>query len=383
MKSRSKLVYTFSALALLTASAPALQAQDEDAADAAVDAAEVYPSEDYPAPPQTNPFNDPKFQEIIDKIFGNVDDTPVDPARLVLADKTVAALMPAGAYSEAMNELFDRIARPIFNEIPAVTSSGIWAATGVEVEGEIAPEKAKAIAAIIDPTAEQRYDTVLAFGKKAMAKVAEIIEPPYRNGMARAYARKFTGDQLTEMNLFFASPAGTAFASNQMKLQMDPEVLYALFKAMPDMMEKFQTMGKDFEAEAKQLDKKPEFKVSQLSKAKQQELAKLLGVSVKELNAKAAEMEAVTPVDYDDAELGVAAAAEGDANAAAPAYPDEDGSEAWYQEDSWTETERAAIAELTAKYDAAAETYDSAVADWSKAEAAAVDAARKRLKKTN
>lgn len=389
MKSKNKIVYSLSALALMTANAPLVSAQDGSAVDDAAYAEEISPSDEYQVlSGPANPFEDPKFQEFIEKVFGYVDDTPVDPTRLALADTTVNALMPAGAYSEMINELVEKIARPLLKEIPLVTSSQIWSATGVEIESEIAPDKQKAIAAIIDPGAEKRTEDMVAFGKKVVAKGIEVVEPPLRSGMARAYARKFTAEQLTEMNGFFASPTGAAFASNQMKIQMDPEVLYAVFKEMPQMTKKFESMGKEIEAEAKLLGKTPDFKVSQLNKDKQQELARLLGVSVKELNQKAAEMEAVSaPADYDDAELEGAAAAEGAAYAAAAAageaaFPDEDGSEAWYREDSWTDGEREQIVKLSEKFEAEAAAFDATSEELQKVENDAVAAARKRLKKS-
>src|SRR3546814_2191675 len=74
--------------------------------------------------------------------------------------------------------------------------------------------------------------------------------------MAKAYARKFTADQLGELNGFFATPTGQAYASEWMAAQADPEVMLAVAKAVPPMVldfidrapkvaEKFDDLPKD------------------------------------------------------------------------------------------------------------------------------------------
>src|SRR3546814_2282127 len=65
---------------------------------------------------------------------------------------------------------------------------------------------------------------------------SDLLEPPMREGMAKAYARKFTADQLGELNGFFATPTGQAYASEWMAAQADPEVMLAVAKAVPPMV---------------------------------------------------------------------------------------------------------------------------------------------------
>ena len=69
-----------------------------------------------------------------------------------------------------------------------------------------------------------------------MGKVSAIIDPRMREGLARAMARRFDGQQLADINRFFATPSGHAFAGQYMQLWMDPDTIRSIFGSMPEMM---------------------------------------------------------------------------------------------------------------------------------------------------
>src|SRR5690606_39986387 len=64
--------------------------------------------------------------------------------------------------------------------------------------------------------------TTLFRSKPLISEVLADMEPPMRTGMAKAYARKFSGAQLTDLNTFLATPTGQLYAGEWMALQADP-----------------------------------------------------------------------------------------------------------------------------------------------------------------
>ena len=193
-----------------------------------------------------------------------------------------------------------------------------------------------------------------------------------RNGMAYAYARKFNAQQLGDMNAFFATPTGKAYADEWMSLQADPEVMLAMIKAVPPMINKFMDRGPELEGKFKDLPK--EKQLSDLTDAELAKLAKLMKVDVKVLKEQRDQW--ATPTD--DAEAAAVdaadaadAAAEAAADAADAAGGDWDPA---YDRENWTETDRTRVEEL----EAAASEASSAAYD---AEQTAIANAREKKKK--
>ena len=88
-----------------------------------------------------------------------------------------------------------------------------------------------------------------------MAKVSAIIDPRMRDGLARAMARHFDAQQLTEINAFFATPTGHALAGQYMQLFVDPDTLRSMFHSMPEMLKLMKEANDRFPAAAAKSDK--------------------------------------------------------------------------------------------------------------------------------
>src|SRR3546814_5171593 len=104
------------------------------------------------------------------------------------------------------------------------------------------------------------------------------MEPPMGSGLAKAYARKFDGAQLTDLNGFLATPTGNLYAGEWMALQADPEVMLAVIKAVPPLVTKFIDRAPAIEKDLKELPREKQlsdFDDKQLGK-----LAKLMKVDV-------------------------------------------------------------------------------------------------------
>src|SRR3546814_3118299 len=110
------------------------------------------------------------------------------------------------------------------------------------------------------------------------------MEPPMRDGLAKAYARKFTGAQLTDLNSFLATPTGKLYAGEWMALQADPEVMVAVIKAVPPLVTKFIDRAPAIEKDLKELPKEKQlsdFDDKQLGRSEEHtsELQSLMRIS--------------------------------------------------------------------------------------------------------
>src|SRR3546814_5942720 len=106
--------------------------------------------------------------------------------------------------------------------------------SGVESDRIAAPDAdtRSAVADLFDPWRQQREDQITQVVKPLIGEALADLEPPMRDGMAKAYARKFSADQLGELNAFFATPTGRIYAGECMAAQADPEALLAVAKAV-------------------------------------------------------------------------------------------------------------------------------------------------------
>jgi hypothetical protein len=303
-----------------------------------------------------------EVMSIFSKMFDTSKLPEPEPARLELAKVTASRLLPDGAYAKIIDDMMSGILTPLFNIMPGLTDAQITAATGAsdDIIGALTDEKKAAVTQIIDPNHKARGQQIIDVIKPMISEAMAVIEPAMRQGLSRAYARKFTAPQLTTINGFFTTPVGGAFARESFALQADPEVIQAAFKAFPAIISNFMADEANFKAKFEELPKQRELK--DLSEAEMGQLAQLLGVEVKSLEDHRVLASAVDP------------------------YAEETGEEPWYAEDSWAAAERKKVKALEAKYDAASarslaatEQATSAYEVYETTWQAAIDAARKRM----
>lgn len=177
----------------------------------------------------------PDFQAmlgLLDKLFPPQPDP--DPARLALARTSVAAMWPDGGYSRMMTGMmggiFDRVMKIKPSDLPPM--AGIAAKPGGPSNDKSLHEQAAAK----DPYFDQRVAAMRGVLSEEFGKLSTIIDPRVRDGLARAMARRFDAQQLTEINRFYATPAGHALASQSLALWVDPDMMRSMFSAMPEMM---------------------------------------------------------------------------------------------------------------------------------------------------
>lgn len=326
-----------------------------------------------------------KMQAEMDKVIAMIEAIfevdklpPPEPARLALAQQTTAALVPSGSLEKTLDNLYGKVFKAIMEEADGMSDLSLSIKTGVESDKIAALDTAtKAqVADLFDPHRKEREEQIMTVVKPLISEALGDLEPPMREGMARAYARKFTAEQLTEMNGFFATPAGSAFAGEWMAAQADPEVMIAMIKAIPPMITKFMDRGPELEGKFKDFPK--EKSLADLSDAELGKLAKLMKVDVKTLkenrdlwNEPVTEVEIEMPGEAASDDWGTAdAAAEAAADAAEAAAAAVD--DPAYDRGNWSAADLQRVEELEAASDKAA------LAAYEAAEQAATNARKKQ-----
>lgn len=299
---------------------------------------------------------------LVEKMFDTKSLPPIDPARLAIAEQTTAALIPAGSIEKMLDTMYGRMFRTLMGEFSGQSDLMLSIKTGVESEQIAALDDAtKAqIADLFDPHRKEREDQITRIAMPLIREALADMEPPMRAGLAKAYARKFTGAQLADVNAFLATPTGRLYAGEWMALQADPEVMVAVVKAVPPLLTKFMDRAPEIEKDFKALPKEKQladFDDKELAK-----LAKLMKVDVSVLKEQrdmwnADGMEATDAAASEDYAVDAAADA---ADAAAVAVENSE-----YDHSNWSEADRQRVEELEAAY--------------LEAEAAAVEKARERL----
>lgn len=322
---------------------------------------------------------------LVEKMFDTSSLPPIEPARLTLAQQTMGALIPAGSLEKMIDNLYGKMFKTIMAELGGQSNLMLSIKTGVESDKIATLDEAtkNKIADMFDPHRQEREDQITRVIKPLISEALTDLERPMRDGMAKAYARKFSAAQLTDLNSFLATSTGRLYASEWMALQADPEVMVAVMKALPPMVTKFMDRGPQIEKDMKELPK--EMQLSDFSDKELASLAKLMKVDVKVLKEqrdmwKTDVMEATDAADaaadasYDGSAADAAADAAdaaADAAAAATDYASEDPA---YDRSNWSAADLKRVEDLEAASAAAATAY-------LEAEAEAANKARERLDK--
>jgi hypothetical protein len=210
-------------------------------------------------PAKTDKKSPPNFEAIMgffDKLFPPQADP--DPARLASARTAVQSMWPDGAYGKMMigfmGGMIDRamtMKKSDLAQLDPKAKPTSAAAKDLSLHDEIAAK---------DPYFDQRMAAIRSVVDEEIGKVSIIIDPKIREGMARAMARRFDGQQLSDISRFFATPSGHAFAGQYMQLWLDPDTIRSIFTSMPEMMKLMPDMMQKIKAAN---DKFPEPKKSE------------------------------------------------------------------------------------------------------------------------
>jgi hypothetical protein len=149
---------------------------------------------------------------------------PINPERLAAAKITVDHIFPAGTYAKLMNGNINVMLDGI------VKNSGLFplreaAALAGQPPAELAKLGKTTVAdimAILDPAHDQRTSIIMHTTMAAMTDIMSQLEPGIREGLAEAYAAQFSLSQLSDINRFFDTPSGQAYASYALSVRPAP-----------------------------------------------------------------------------------------------------------------------------------------------------------------
>lgn len=219
-------------------------------------------------------------------LFGEAEElTAEQQARLPMAEQVVAKLFPDGTYAKMMEESMKPMMQGIMGNMADNPVFAVAQLTGLSAPalGDLDEAQLTQAAAMLDPAANERNAAMGAVSVQMMTDVMNQIEPAYRAGLTRAYATRFSSEELAELDGFFATKTGGRYAAESFLIYADPQVMSAMNDMMPAMME---MMPKMIEGMAEVNESFPAArKYSQLDASEQAKLAELLGTTGEALSA--------------------------------------------------------------------------------------------------
>jgi hypothetical protein len=140
---------------------------------------------------------------------------PVAPDRLAAARHVVDSIWPIGTYARVMQR-----------SLNGVMDMMVGNAFGLPLD-----EARKK-----DPYFDERFKITMDTMMGEMVKLMARYEPDIREGLTEAYARKFDVAQLEDLQRFFATPTGAAYAAESMTLMTDPAIMKRMQAVIPDLL---------------------------------------------------------------------------------------------------------------------------------------------------
>lgn len=171
---------------------------------------------------------------------------PVDPARLLIARTTAGALFSDGTMARMLDRMLSNApgsyASWVLDMTPgdfmAMVPPGTFPATPPKDSPEM-HTTFRQMAAKGDPFFDQRFSAIHDAVVAEAARLGPSFEPQLRDGLATSLARRFTASQLTDMNRFFLTESGRAFAEERYLVWLDPAVFKSMMSAMPALIKEF------------------------------------------------------------------------------------------------------------------------------------------------
>ena len=205
---------------------------------------------------------------------GTVDDLK----RSEMATRTVDFIFPSGTYARIMNTTMDALMDNIMDSVTALPIRDLAALGGLDKAklDELGPGTMREMMLILDPAFEERMKLSTRAMMGEMTTLMTQFEPSIRDGLASAYSSRFDARQLAELNAFFATPTGKAYAEQSMVIFTDKAVMAKMQEFMPAMMKQMPAIIEKVGMATAKLPAPR--KVEDLSNAERKKLAELIGV---------------------------------------------------------------------------------------------------------
>lgn len=286
------------AAALAFGALPAI-AQDasEVAQDAAEDPAVVDASADAvpeSAEPDSEMLDDAAMMAVLSSMFSTEPLTEEQEQRLPLAKKIVDKMVPPGTYGEMMGSMFDKIIGPMMSKFEGASPGDVAKQIGMDAdEIDLDSDQLAEVSALLDPAWQERRKLEMTTVQGAMGKMMTAMEPGVRAALSEAYAVYFDQKELSDIDAFFSTDSGVAFARKSFTMSSDPRFIAATMKALPDAMGALADMEEEVKAATAALPPLRDW--VDLSDEQRARLPELTGLSARELEegmARAAETRA-------------------------------------------------------------------------------------------
>ncbi|WP_156842259.1 DUF2059 domain-containing protein [Novosphingobium aquimarinum] len=201
----------------------------------------------------------------------------LEPARLEAAQRTVLRLLPPGTYARMMEGSMEPMMDMVLDSVAKMSLRDIAAMGGIaEEELATVPDgPLKDMMMLLDPAYDERMRLTTRAMNGEMANLMTQFEPSIRDGLAQAYAKRFTTAQLDELTTFFSSGTGALYAADSLALFMDPAVMAKMQEFMPQMMQAMPAITSKVVEATKHLP--PPRKVEDLSAEERAQLDAMLG----------------------------------------------------------------------------------------------------------
>lgn len=210
--------------------------------------------------------------------------TAEQEARLPLAQAIVDRVIPPGTLGEMMGSMFDQFMGPIMQLANRAPSGDLARQLAIDPnELTLGDEQLAEAVDILDPVRLERNERMASVMPKLMGRMMDAMEPAMREAMAEAYAVHFSDGELADIDAFFSTESGLAYARKSFAISSDPRIIAASMESMPALMGSIGEMRQEMEAAVADLPQQRRF--DDLSAAERTRLAELLGWSVEELEA--------------------------------------------------------------------------------------------------
>lgn len=207
-----------------------------------------------------------KMMAVFDKLFPPQPDP--DPARLAAARGVSVRMWPDGTYGMLLDTFVGSIANTVLDLKPSDLAM-FEDKKDEKKEGEKEGAKKPAPAAKDpnltlreqlrrgDPYFDQRVAAITAAVRAEFAHMSPLIEPNLREGLSRSLARRFTEPQLADLDAFYRTPTGQAFARESLKMWFDSDVMRSTINSMPMVILQLPGAMQRVEAAAKSFPEPP------------------------------------------------------------------------------------------------------------------------------
>lgn len=203
-------------------------------------------------------------------------------ARLPLATQIVDKVIPEGAMQDMMGEMFNGMLGPLSEMAQADARSYVSEQLGLYgMDVQLEEAQAQEIANMVDPAWRERRKREADIMPEVMGDMMAVMEGPMRQAMSELYAIHFTQGELVDIDAFFSTSSGAAYARKSFTMASDPRVMAATMEAMPAMMGAIGAMEEKLKAATADLP--PVRTFSELSDAEKARISALTGISVEDL----------------------------------------------------------------------------------------------------